>query len=212
MPVIQLHDEQYPLKQGQTRLGGGPAADVRVSDDLSLGVQALLELGADDRAVLRRVGTGGHVQVNWVPLGAEPTPLMHGDKLVIGGVELLFSDEDKGGATQYVAAAEIAAIAAKRSGPARATTATGGRLISLVDGKEYTIAEIGIVIGRDAASDVVVAESEVSRHHCRIAPAEAGYVLTDESTNGVLVNGERVEGTRLLARSDVIRVGTEEFR
>ncbi len=212
MPVIQLHDEQHPLKRGQTRLGGGPAADVRVSDDLSLGVQALLEVGADDRAVLRLVGTGGHVQVNGVPLGAEPTPLMHGDKLVIGGVELLFSDDDKGGATQYVAASEIAAMAAKRSGPARATTATGGRLISLVDGKEYAIPDPGIVIGRDAASDVVVAESEVSRHHCRVAPAEGGYVLTDESTNGVLVNGERVEGTRLLARADVIRVGTEEFR
>ncbi len=34
----------------------------------------------------------------------------------------------------------------------------------------------------------------------------------DESTNGVFVNDERVEGTRLLARGDVIRVGTEEFR
>ena len=212
MPVIQLHDEQLPLKRGQTRLGGGPDADVRLSDDASLGVQAVLDVGADDRVVLRRAGDDSRVQVNGVAMGAEPTPLIHGDKLVVGGVELLFADDQKDGATQYVAAAEIAAMAGRRGGPARATTATGGRLVSLVDGKEYTIADTGIRIGRDASSDVVVAQSEVSRQHCRIAPAEHGYVLADESTNGVFVNGECVQGTRLLARADVIRVGTEEFR
>ncbi len=212
MPVLQLHDEQHPLKQGQTRLGSGPDADVRVSDDASLGVQALLELGTDDQAVLRRAGIGSSVQVNGVPLGAEPAPLIHGDKLAIGGVELRFSDDRQGGATQYVAASEIAELAAKRSGPARATTSAGGRLVSLVDGKEYAIADTGVVIGRDAASDVVVAQNEVSRRHCRIAPGEGGYVLADESTNGVFVNGERVDGPRVLARADVIRVGGEEFR
>src|SRR5512146_1381005 len=147
MPVIQLHDEQLPLKRGQTRLGGGPDADVRLSDDASLGVQAVLDVGADDRVVLRRGGDASRVQVNGVALGAEPTPLIHGDKLVVGGVELLFADDKKDGATQYVAASEIAAMAGRRGGPARATTATGGRLVSLVDGKEYTIADTGVRIG-----------------------------------------------------------------
>lgn len=212
MPVIQVHDVQHPLKRGQTRLGGGPDADVRVSDDASLGVQALLDLGADDQAIIRRAG-GGAVKVNGVALGAEPTPLMHGDKVEIAGVELQFSEDKKAGATQYVSAAEIAEIAAaKRAGPARATAATGGRLVSLVDGKEYAIADAGITVGRDAGNDVVVAQSEVSRVHARLAPDESGYVLTDQSTNGVFVNGERVQATKLLSRADVIRVGTEEFR
>ncbi|MGH7669719.1 MAG: FHA domain-containing protein [Gemmatimonadaceae bacterium] len=212
MPVIQLHDEQHPLKRGETRLGGGPDADVSVSDDASLGVQALLEVGADDQAVLRRADTGSQVRVNGVPLGAEPAPLMHGDKLVIGGVDLFYSDDRRDGATRHVAASESAAMAAKRAGPARATTSAGGRLVSLVDGKEYVIADTGLVIGRDAGSDVVVAQSEVSRRHCGIAPADGGYRLVDDSTNGVFVNGERVEGSRVLARADVIRVGGEEFR
>ena len=212
MPVIQLHDEQHPLQRGPTRLGSGPDADIRVSDDAALGVQAVVEVGADDQAVIRRAGPAGGVLVNGVPLAVEPTPLIHGDKVVIAGVELLFSDDRRAGATAFVSAADVASLVAKRTGPARATTATGGRLVSLVDGKEYAIAEAGVVIGRDASCDVVVAQNEVSRHHASIAPADTGYVLTDTSTNGVYVNGERVEGSRLLARSDVITVGSEEFR
>ncbi len=213
MPVIQVHDVQHPLKRGQTRLGSGPDADVRVSDDASLGVQAVLDLGADDQAIIRRAGGAGAVKVNGVALGAEPTPLMHGDKVEIAGVEVQYAEDKKAGATQYVSAAEIAEIAAaKRAGPARATAATGGRLVSLVDGKEYAIADSGITMGRDAGNDVVVAQSEVSRVHARLGPGETGYVLTDQSTNGVFVNGERVSGTKLLSRADVIRVGSEEFR
>ncbi|MDB4908593.1 MAG: pleD 2 [Gemmatimonadetes bacterium] len=210
MPTIQLNDSQYTLKPGQTRLGGGADADVRVSDEG--GVQAVLEMAADNQVVIRRTADDSAVKINGVSLGVEPTPLMHGDKVEIGGQELLYSDDKKGGATQYVSASEIAAMTAKRSGPARATLATGGRLVSLVDGKEYTVRDEGVFIGRDASCDIVVAQSEVSRKHALIAPGAEGYHLTDQSANGLFVNGERVTGSRLLARADVIRVGTEEFR
>ena len=43
-------------------------------------------------------------------------------------------------------------------------------------------------------------------------PAQSGYVLTDLSTNGVFVNGDRVKYSALLGRGDVIRVGSEELR
>src|SRR5205823_2944617 len=122
------------------------------------------------------------------------------------------SEDKKVGATQFVSAGDIASIAAKRAGPARATGTTGGRLVSLVDGKEYQIPSDGVVFGREAGSDVVVAQPEVSRKHATIAPGETGYVLTDHSTNGVWVNGTRVQGSQLLARADVVRVGGEEFR
>ena len=213
MPVIRVNDKPYALKPGQTRLGSGPDADIGVPADDAPGVQAVLTLGADSGTIIRRARYGSAVKVNGVPLGAEPTPLMHGDKVEIGGVELLFSDDKKGGATQFVSTADVAAMAAgKRAGPARATTATGGRLVSLVDGKEYAIPDDGIVIGRDASCAVVVAQSEVSRHHARISPAQNGYLLVDQSTNGVYVNGERIQASQVLARSDVIRIGSEEFR
>jgi pSer/pThr/pTyr-binding forkhead associated (FHA) protein len=213
MPVIRVNDKPYALKPGQTRLGSGPDADIGVPGDDPPGVQAVLTLEANSGTIIRRARDGSAVKVNGVPLGAEPTPLMHGDKVEIGGVELLFSDDKKGGATEFVSTADVAAIAAsKRAGSARATTATGGRLVSLVDGKEYTIPDDGVVIGRDASCAVVVAQSEVSRHHARISPAQNGYLLVDQSTNGVYVNGERIQGSQVLSRSDVIRIGSEEFR
>src|SRR5438046_513666 len=139
MLVIQVQDKTHTLRQGATRVGAGPGVDVNISSDASLGVQAVLELDSNNRAIIKRGRGDASVRVNGVALGVEPTPLMHGDKVEVAGTELLFSDDKKVGATQYVSASEVAGIAAKRSGPARATAATGGRLVSLVDGKEYSI-------------------------------------------------------------------------
>ena len=212
MPVIQVKDKQHTLKAGQTRIGGGSGVDVAVSPDENQGVQAFLDLNGSS-AVVRRARDTALVKVNGVALGVEPTPLIHGDKLEVLGVEILFSEDKKVGATQFVSASDIAGIAAaKRAGPARATASTGGRLVSLVDGKEYQIPTAGVTFGREAGSDIVVAQPEVSRRHASIAPSEGGYTLTDHSTNGVWVNGDRVQGSKVLARADVVRVGGEEFR
>jgi pSer/pThr/pTyr-binding forkhead associated (FHA) protein len=81
-----------------------------------------------------------------------------------------------------------------------------------VDGKEYPVPDKGLVIGRDAGCDVVVPRNEVSRRHAELAPTEDGYVVRDTSSNGVYVNGERIQGSHRLVRADVIRVGGEEFR
>ena len=212
MPVIQVNDKQHALQPGQTRIGAGPGVDVSVSSNADLGLQAILELGNNNQVVIRRARDGATVRVNGVVLGVEPTPLMHGDKVDVAGTEILFSEDKKVGATQFVSASDIASIAAKRSGPARATASTGGRLVSLVDGKEYQIPTAGVVFGREAGSDIVVAQPEVSRRHASIAPSDTGYVIQDLSTNGIWVNGNRVQGSQLLARADVVRVGTEEFR
>src|SRR5262249_20841473 len=147
MPVIQVKDKQHSLKPGQTKIGAGAGVDVAVPGDPSLGVQAILELGANNSVVIRRASEAAKVKVNGVAL-VDPTPLMHGNKVEVGGIDVLFSEDKKVGATQFVSAADIAAVAtAKRSGPARATAATGGRLVSLVDGKEYNIPAAGMTFG-----------------------------------------------------------------
>jgi hypothetical protein len=208
MPVIKFNGQQFALQPGANRLGG-PGADVVVGGSEIL---AVVELGGDGRATIRKSGEQAAVKVNGTPL-YQPTPLMHGDKVEIAGQELLFADDAKVGATQFVSAADVAAIAAaKRSGPARATATTGGRLVSLVDGKEYSVPDAGVVIGRDASADIVVAQTSVSRRHAEVVPGPNGYVVNDLSTNGLFVNGEKVNGSQPLSRSDVIQVGTEQFR
>ena len=213
MPVLQLNDQQFPLRAGTTRIGAGGDADIPLPVEPRLGILALVDGGEVGPMTIRRAAPTATVRVNGVLLGAEPTPLMHGDKVEIGGLELHFADDAKGGATQFVSASAIAAMSgAKRAGSSRATAGSGGRLVSLVDGKEYTVPSMGLVVGREAACDVVVAQNEVSRRHAEIKPGEQGYVVRDMSANGVFVNGERVQGSHRLARSDVVRIGNEEFR
>ena len=212
MPVLQVNDQRYTLKLGETRLGVGTGVDLDIGGNAEApGVHAIVAMTANGQVAIRRASEQS-VRVNGIALGAEPTPLIHGDKVEIGGQELLYSDDTKAGQTQFVSAGDMMRFAQKRTGPARPTAATGGRLISLVDGKEYPIGGSGISIGRDAASDVVVAQNEVSRHHAEIVPSEQGYLLRDLSTNGVYLNGERIQQEALLTRADVVRVGGEEFR
>jgi pSer/pThr/pTyr-binding forkhead associated (FHA) protein len=73
--------------------------------------------------------------------------------------------------------------------PKKPTTATGGRVVSLVDGREYPVADAGLTFGREVGNDVVIASTEISRKHASIMPDVGGYVITDHSTNGVWVNG-----------------------
>jgi pSer/pThr/pTyr-binding forkhead associated (FHA) protein len=211
MPVIKVNDQQFSLRPGPNRLGAGEGVDVAVADNSRLGVQAIVDVAGDSRAVIRRAGDAATVRVNGIPL-VDPTPLMHGDRLEIGGREVFYTDDGKLGNTAFVSSAAIAESAAKRAGPARPTTATGGRVVSLFDGKEYTVPTTGITIGRDAASGIVVPENEVSRKHAEIRPTDHGYEITDFSANGVYINGTRLDTSAVLARSDVIRVGSQEFR
>jgi hypothetical protein len=212
MPVIQVNNQQYSLKVGTTLVGAGDDADVPVPGHPALGVQAVVEVGTDRSVSIRRASPTAVVRVNGVALGVEPTPLLHGDRLEVAGHEMLFAEDHRAGATQYLDVRELAATAPHFAKPEAATSGTGGSLVSLVDGREYAIPSSGIVIGRDAECDVVVPQSDVSRRHAEIVPAQSGYVLSDLSTNGVFVNGDRVKYSALLGRGDVIRVGSEELR
>jgi hypothetical protein len=212
MPVIQVNNRQYSLKIGTTLVGAGDDADVPVPAHETLGVQAVVEVGPDRTASIRRASPAAVVRVNGVALGVEPTPLLHGDRVEVAGHELLFAEDNRAGATQYIQTREPAETAPHWTGTEAPVRATAGRLISLVNGREYAIGSTGVVIGRDAGCDVVVPQADVSRRHAEIVPAEAGYVLTDLSTNGVLVNDNRVKYSVLLKRGDVIRLGSEELR
>ena len=79
-------------------------------------------------------------------------------------------------------------------------------------GIAHEIPHDGLVIGRDSECGIVLDSPEVSRRHATVAADAAGFTITDESTNGVFVNGERAEGSHRLAEGDVIRVGDVIFR
>jgi pSer/pThr/pTyr-binding forkhead associated (FHA) protein len=212
MPYIQFNDQQFPLTAEELTVGAYDGATVRLpGNDASL--RAVLMVGADGTGLVRRGGPQAAVFVNGVQLGAEPSPLLHGDKLSLGSYELRYGDDVRGGSTQFVSGADVRdAVKARANAPSKPTTDTGGRLVSLVDGREYPVPDTGVTFGREIGNDIVIGSTEVSRKHARIAPGEGGYVVVDLSTNGMTVNGVRVEKTRLLGRGDVLKIGPEEYR
>ena len=160
------------------------------------------------------------------PGGVGTHPLLHGDRVEIDGVELRFSDDRQTGATgEFPILAHDLTEATPKPGPGYSAADRGGnpqsarvpapvkngRLVSLLDGREYAVPDGGLQIGRDAACEWWCRQLG-SRRHARIALEVRGYTVTDNSTNGVIVSGERVRSTRLLRRGDTLRVGPEEFR
>lgn len=215
MSMLELGNKRFTIPMGEVTLGSDPASVIPLSGQGLLPKHALLEGQPDGQVIIRKASPEADVMINGVRLGAEPTPLLHGDKVQVGGHELTFVDERRSGSTQYVPAINPAAAgggAPKGPGAVKPIGTTGGRLVSLTDGREYTIVSASLVMGREAGCDVVVPGKDVSRRHAEIVPSPKGYLLVDSSTNGVYVNEERVQGQRLLARADVIRIGEESFR
>jgi pSer/pThr/pTyr-binding forkhead associated (FHA) protein len=213
MPYLQLNEKRYPLRVGETRVGSGAGVEVPVQGPAQPPVQAIVDVTRENQVVIRRMGNGAAVRVNGVQLGVEPTPLIHGDKIEIGDSELFYGDDRRGGSTQFISSVSVPDLQKLRApAPGKATAATGGRIISLVDGREYLVPPAGLTFGRDAGCDVVIPSSEVSRRHAEVVPGDVGYVLSDTSTNGVFVNGTRIEAMQVLGRGDVFRIGGEEFR
>jgi hypothetical protein len=98
--------------------------------------------------------------------------------------------------------------AASPKRPGRASTA-----MVLAEGRRMVIGRTGAVIGRSRDCDVVLADSNVSRRHAEIAPRDGGWSIADlGSTNGVLVDGRRVQGSAPLRGGERIELGTAELR
>jgi pSer/pThr/pTyr-binding forkhead associated (FHA) protein len=209
MVQLEVGGTRHPIPAGETVIGSEAGAGLRVTGDGVLPRHAIVT-GGEAGASLRRAAPEAEILVNGVRLGGDPTPILHGDKIQLGQVELLAVDPARVGNTQVMSGIQVPGSTSGSRPAATPAGATGGRLVCLTDGREYQVGEL-LVFGRDAESDVVVTGSEVSRKHAEIRRADGGYVLTDASVNGTYVNGERVT-ERILARADVIRIGPDEFR
>jgi len=215
MALLEMGGRRFTLPQGEVLLGADPGSAIPLAVPGVLPRHAKLKSLPDGQVVITKAVPEAEVLINGVRLGAEPTPLLHGDKVEVGGQELTFVDERRSGSTQYVQAMSVPLAMERAKAEAKGgkvTVNTGGRVVSLTDGREYAIAGASLVFGRDASCDVVVSGKDVSRRHAEIMQTPKGYLLVDSSTNGTSVNDARVEGQRLLARADVITIGEEKFR
>ena len=221
MSLLELGGNTFTIPVGEIVLGSDAGCAISLSGPGVLPRHAVLQGQVDGQVVIRKASPAADVLINGVRLGAEPTPLLHGDKVEVGEHELTFVDERRSGSTQYVQALSLPQGAGGGTGggqpprPAAKPAAigtSGGRVVSLTDGREYVITGTSLVFGREAGCDVVVSGKDVSRRHAEIVLTPRGYLVVDSSTNGTFVNEEQVQGQRILARTDVIRIGEEQFR
>lgn len=75
--------------------------------------------------------------------------------------------------------------------------------------KEIPVAGRVVSIGRDPSNDLVLSDAMVSRRHAILERRGDQYVLRDNSSsNGTMVNGDRVLTEQLLRDGDLIAIGS----
>jgi pSer/pThr/pTyr-binding forkhead associated (FHA) protein len=214
---LEFGGRRYPVAAGEVVIGSGSDSTLVLAAPGVLPRHAVIRPLGPGMAVVVPAVPGAEILVNGARLGSDPTPLMHGDKIRIGGCEIAVADPRRAGATQILATAPSASTPettspTPRDSPPETSPTPAGRLVSLTDGREYSLNQVPFVIGRDATAAVVVESDEVSRRHAEILTIPEGDCLVDLSSNGVWVNGERIRGKTTLKGGDVIRVATEELR
>ncbi len=91
------------------------------------------------------------------------------------------------------------------------------RCLELVDGldsgRRHLVGASGVTIGRAAPADIILADTEVSRSHCRVTLVGDDLIVTDlNSTNGTLVDGVRVAQSAIVPVGGLITVGRQSFK
>jgi len=80
-----------------------------------------------------------------------------------------------------------------------------------VGGRTEVLGSSGAVLGRSREADIVVDDANVSRKHAEVRPSGGSWTVRDlGSTNGVKVNGRRIDGAQSLKPGDVIELGTSQ--
>ncbi|MEW5959815.1 MAG: FHA domain-containing protein [Chloroflexota bacterium] len=79
-------------------------------------------------------------------------------------------------------------------------------------GKGFPIVREVLTFGRDPDNDIMLDDSEVSRHHARLLQEDDQIILEDlGSTNGTLVNGKPIVGRHVMQPADIISIGASVF-
>jgi pSer/pThr/pTyr-binding forkhead associated (FHA) protein len=162
--------------------------------------------------LIRRLTASVVVRLDEQPLGVAPAELRHGTHIDIAGCRLTYEADMPGSEPATAGFTPSESSSTVGAPPGLPPHLSPARLVVLKTGATFSLPARKMVIGRDTECDVVIPDVGVSRRHASIMPVPGGYLLTDESSNGTLVNGSRVAGTRILDHGDVLRLHDEEIR
>src|SRR5437879_1949605 len=95
MSLLELGGNKFTIPVGELVLGSDAGCAIPLSGAGVLPRHAVLQGQADGQVIIRKATPAADVLINGVRLGAEPTPLLHGDKVEVGDHELTFVNEEQ---------------------------------------------------------------------------------------------------------------------
>ncbi len=211
MPLLRSGTDRAVLRVGNNTLGGRGADALPVAALAWQPPVASITVPAHGPVLIRRLTASVVVRLDEQPLGVAPAELRHGTHIDIAGCRLTFEADMPGSEPAQAGGLTPAGSSAVVS-PSLPPNLSPARLVVMKTGASFSLPARKAVIGRDTECDVVIPDVGVSRRHASITPVPGGYLHTDESSNGTLVNGSRVAGTRILDHGDVLRLHDEEIR
>lgn len=212
MPLLRSGTDRAVLRVGNNTLGGRGADALPVAALAWQPPVASITVPAHGPVLIRRLTASVVVRLDEQPLGVAPAELRHGTHIDIAGCRLTYEADPPGAEPRSAGQTPAASSAGIAAAVALPPNLSPARLLVLKTGATFPLPARKTVIGRDTECDIVIPDVGVSRRHASIMPVPGGYLLTDESSNGTLVNGSRVAGTRILDHGDVLRLHDEEIR
>jgi pSer/pThr/pTyr-binding forkhead associated (FHA) protein len=189
-------------------IGRSPKCTVQLNDPTVSRLHAALTQQADGSWALVRHKAAQQVWIDGEAV--DKKPLRGGESIRIGGFTILFHAQDT----------EVAGVDDE--------TVRGQPVVAMLDdlpdatlwfeaggppAGSVRLTRVVTVFGRGEECDVVLDDQRCSRRHMEISRVDDGFVLRDlGSTNGVLVNGERVHGEVELIGGDVVQLGGTRMR
>jgi len=210
MPLLRSGADRCTLRPGTNTLGGRGQDALPVPALAWQPAVATITVQPQGPVLIQRTTASVVVRLNDEPLGVGPAELKHGAHIDFAGCRLTY-DAELPAAAEEMGKENTAQIPVSAQ-PARGAVAPPAQLLHLSTGRVFTLPGRKVLIGRDDSCDLRLDGDGVSRRHCSISPVPGGYMLTDESSNGTLVNGERVSRTHLLDDGEILRLHDEELR
>lgn len=220
---------EWPLDAGRTMIGRDERAHIPLFADPQLPPLAAVIERQGAQYILVDPGSPIGIGLNGYRVAA-PTPLSPNDQIQVGSLTLRF-DMKQGAARQAaegrakaqpltpitggtpVTASPAPTMTIPTAAPVSAGAGTGLALVAQsgpMAGQRVPISA-PTEIGRDAQGLRLSWDSQASRRHALVAPAPGGLQVTDlNSTNGTLVNGERVTSV-LVGPGQSVQIGSTVF-
>lgn len=76
----------------------------------------------------------------------------------------------------------------------------------------HVCAKDSVYIGRSPENDIVLFDASVSKRHCQVSLSGGALIISDlNSSNGVIVNDEKIKATALVKPEDRIKIRSYDF-